>query len=124
MASRRFHLNENVTLMGPDEDLNAQLRSWKVNAEVPPTFPANVWRAIAVRERAGEGPVSLARLLEILIGRLGQPRYAVPFGILALTVSLGLARVQADAANAKTWRTLETRYVTSVDPVAMAETNR
>jgi hypothetical protein len=110
--------------MDPDEDLNAQLRLWNVEAEVSPSFQTDVWRAIAVRERAAEGPPFPVRWLEFLIGRLGQPRYAVPLGMLTLTVSLALARVQADSANGRTWRTLETRYVASVDPVAMAQTNR
>lgn len=110
--------------MDPDEDLRAQLRSWQVNAEVPPSFQMDVWRKIAARQAAAEKPPSAVRWIEWLIGQLGHPRYAVPVGLAIPTVSLGLARVQADSANGRTWRTLETRYVVSVDPVAMAQVKR
>ena len=106
--------------MDPDEDLRAQLRLWRVKADVPPSFQTDVWRRIAARQAATEKPPSAAGWIGGLIGRLGQPRYALPLGLATLAVSLALARIQADAANGRTWRTLETRYVVSIDPVAMA----
>ena len=106
--------------MDPDEDLRAQLRLWRVKADVPPSFQTDVWRRIAARQAATEKPPSAAGWIGWLIGQFGQPRYAVPLGLATLAVSLALARVQADAANGRTWRTLETRYVVSIDPVAMA----
>lgn len=110
-----------ITIMDPDEDLRAQLRLWQVKAEVPPSFQAEVWRKIAARQAVTEKPPSTVGWIEWLIGRLGHPRYAVPVGLAILTVSLASAHVQADLANGRTWRTLESRYVVSVDPVAMAQ---
>lgn len=107
--------------MDPDEDLRARLRSWRVQAEVPPSFQADVWRKIAARQAAAEKPPLAAGWLEWFLGQLGQPRYAVPVGLTLLAVSLGLARLQADSANGRTWRTLQTRYVVSIDPMAMTQ---
>jgi hypothetical protein len=110
--------------MDPDEELRAQLRLWRVKAEVPPSFQTGVWRKIAARQAAAVKRPSAVGWIGWLIGQLGDPRYAVPVGLAILAVSLGLARVQADSANGQTWRTLETRYVVSVDPVAMAQLKR
>jgi hypothetical protein len=110
-----------MTTMDPDEDLRARLRSWRVQADVAPSFQAEVWRKIAARQATAETPPPAVGWLGWLIGRLGQPRYAVPVGLTLLAVSLGLARVQADSANGRTWRTLQTRYVVSIDPMAMAQ---
>ena len=107
--------------MDPDEGLRARLRSWRVQADVPPSFQADVWRKIAARQATAEKPPPAVGWIGWLLGRLGQPRYAVPVGLTVLAASLGLARVQADSANGRTWRTLETRYVVSIDPMAMLE---
>jgi hypothetical protein len=107
--------------MDPDEELRTQLRSWRVEAEVPPSFQADVWRKIAARQATAEKPPPAVGWVGGLLGRLGQPRYAVPVGLALLAVSLGLARVQADSANGRTWRTLETRYIVSIDPMAMVQ---
>ena len=97
------------------------MRSWRVEAEAPPSFQTDVWRKIATRHATAEKPLPVAGWIGWFLGRLGQPRYAVPVGLALLAVSLGLARVQADAANGRTWRTLETRYVVSIDPMAMVQ---
>ena len=110
--------------MDPDEELRAQLRLWLVKAEVPPSFQTDVWRKIAVRQAATEEQSSAVGWIGWLIGQFRQPRYAVALGMAMLTASLGLARVQADSANGRTWRALETRYVVSVDPGAMAQVKR
>jgi hypothetical protein len=107
--------------MDPDEDLRARLRLWRVEAEVPPSFQADVWRKIAARQAAVENPPPAVGWIGWLLGQLGQPRYAVPAALALLTASLGLARVQADSDNGRTWRTLETRYVVSIDPMAMVQ---
>ena len=104
--------------MDPDEDLKARLRLWRVQAEVPPSFQADVWRKIAARQATAETPPPAVGWL---LSQLGQPRYAGPVGLALLAVSLGLAHVQADSANGRTWRTLETRYVVSIDPMAMVQ---
>lgn len=108
----------------PDEGLKRQLRLWEVQAKVPPSFQREVWRKIAARPGAADRRFAASWRIEWLIGGLGRPRCALPLGLTILVVSLGVARIQADSANGKTWRTLETRYVTSVDPVAMAEVKR
>jgi hypothetical protein len=110
-----------MTTMDPDEGLRARLRLWRVQAEVPPSFQADVWRKIAARQATAEKPPPAVGWVGWLLGQLGQPRYAVPVGLALLGVSLGLARVQADSANGRTWRTLEARYVVSIDPMAMAQ---
>jgi hypothetical protein len=110
--------------MDPDEELRARLRSWRVEAEVPPSFQADVWRKIAARQATAEKPSPAVGWIGWLLSQLGRPRYAVPVGLALLTVSLGLARVQADSANGRTWKTLQTRYVVSIDPTAMVQGKR
>ena len=104
--------------MDPDDELRARSRLWRVETGVPPSFQAGVWRKIAARQAATE---KLWPAIGWLLGQLGRPRYAVPVGLALLAVSLGWARVQADAANGRTWRTLEARYVVSIDPMAMVQ---
>lgn len=101
------------------DDLRAKLRAWKVEPEVPAGFQREVWQRIAVCQRAREGGLwpSVARWF---VAQLSRPQYAFAIILVSLSAGLGLAHVQAQDANAKHWKALETRYATSVDPLAMS----
>lgn len=102
----------------PDE-LTEKLRAWRVEPQIPSGFQREVWQRIAARQSAREEAFwpSAVRWLN---GLLLRPQYAVALIMLSLGLSVAVAHVQAQDANARTWKALETRYALSVDPLAAA----
>ena len=99
----------------PDE-LSAKLQAWKVQVQLPRGFQAEVWQRIAARQETQ--PRSVWNWLrEGLWVELGKPQYATALIAVSIALSLGVAHLTAAHANARTWRTLEARYVSSVTPV-------
>jgi hypothetical protein len=96
-----------------DDELKKKLASWKVQPEVPPDFQRGVWNRIAAREsKSSKG------LLESLfaIRWLTLPRLAVCAFVLSSFAGTGLGLIESARANTKNWKTLEARYVQSIDP--------
>jgi hypothetical protein len=100
------------------DDLSAKLRTWKVEPRVPGSFPREVWQRIAARQSARE-EAFWPRVLEWFSTQLVRPQYAVALVVVSLSVSLGVAHVQAQETKVKHWKALEDRYAASVDPLAM-----
>jgi anti-sigma-K factor RskA len=102
-----------------DDELSRKLRAWQVEPIIPAGFNREVWQRISTRQAARADALwpSLAQWLSV---RLARPQYAVALCAVMLTSGIGLARVQAQQANAKTWQTLGARYAISVDPLALA----
>ena len=100
------------------DDLSAKLRAWKVEPQVPASFQREVWQRIAIRQTARE-EAFWPNLARWFFRQLTRPQYAFAFVLLSLTAGLGLAHVQAQDANTRHWKALETRYATSVDPLSM-----
>lgn len=101
--------------MEPDE-LSSKLKSWKVDVEIPRRFQAVVWQKIATREEARRRSI-WHRFREGLLVDLGKPQYATALIAVSVSLSLGVARLNAKETNAKHWRELETRYVNSITPL-------
>ena len=102
----------------PDE-LSQKLRAWKVDPQIPTGFQREVWQRIAARQSVRE-EAFLPATVQWLSGLLARPQYAVALVVLSLGASVAVAHVQAKDSNEQSWRTLEARYTTSVDPLAMA----
>lgn len=100
------------------DDLSAILRTWKLQPQVPAGFPREVWQRIAARQAARE-EAFWPQLAQWLSTKLARPQYATALVALSLTISIGVARLQARETNARLGRQLEARYATSVDPLAM-----
>jgi hypothetical protein len=100
------------------DDLRAKLQAWKVEPQVPTSFQREVWQRIAVRQTARE-EVFWPSLARWFFAQLSRPQYAFAVVLVSLSAGLGIAHMQAQDANAKHWKALETRYATSVDPLSM-----
>jgi hypothetical protein len=100
------------------DDLAAKLRAWKVEPEVPGSFSREVWQRIAARQEVREAAF-WPRVVRWFSTELVGPQYATALVILSLSASIGVAHVQAQSTNARTEKMLESRYGTSVDPLAM-----
>ena len=101
--------------MEPDE-LNSKLKAWQTDVQIPRRFQAEVWQRIAAREEARRHSI-WNRFREGLLPQLARPQYATALIALSISASLGVAHLQAQGANAKHWRELETRYVNSITPL-------
>jgi hypothetical protein len=90
-----------------------KLALWKVQPEIPPDFQRGVWNRIAARESES----SKAPFLSFLAVRwVSAPRLAAFALVLAGLTGTGLGLVESSRANTKNWKTLEAKYVQSVDP--------
>ena len=99
--------------MNMDHELRKKLASWKVQPEIPPDFQRGVWDRIAAREaKSSKG------LLEsfFAIPWLTLPRLAVCSLVLSVSAGVGLGMIESAQANTKNWKTLEAKYVESIDP--------
>jgi len=101
------------------EDLSAKLRTWTVEPQVPGSFQRDVWQRVSVRQTARQ-EAFWPRLIAWVSAQLARPQYALALVIVSLSVSIGVAHVQAQDTNAKFARMLEARYAASVDPLAMS----
>lgn len=104
----------------PDpDDLSAKLRTWTVDPQVPGSFQREVWQRIAARQTERE-EAFWPCVVHWLSTQLIRPQYATALVVLSLSVSIGVAHVQAQETKAKHWKQLEARYAASVDPLAMS----
>ena len=102
------------------DDLGAKLRTWRVEPHVPAGFQREVWQRIAARQAAREDAF-LPALRAWLAHQFARPACALGLLVVSLTVGVTYAHGRAQDENARTWRTLEARYVASIDPVAMTQ---
>jgi hypothetical protein len=100
------------------DDLSAKLCAWKVEPQVPGSFSREVWQRIAARQEVCEAAF-WPRVAQWFSTQLVRPQCATALVILSLSASIGVAHVQAQSTNARTEKMLESRYATSVDPLAM-----
>jgi type VI protein secretion system component VasK len=96
-----------------DDELKEKLASWKVQPEIPPDFQRGVWNRIAAREARSAKP----HFLTIWAIRLIRtPALAACAVALSALTGAGLGLVESNRANIENWKTLETKYVQSIDP--------
>lgn len=101
------------------DDLSAKLRAWKVEPQVPGSFQREVWQRVAARQTARD-EAFWPQFVQWVSTQLVRPRYAMALVALSLSISLGVAHVQAQETNEKLAKKLEARYAASVDPLAMS----
>ena len=96
-----------------DDELKKRLDSWKVEPEIPPDFQRGVWRRISLSE--SESP--RARFFGVwAIPRFSVPQLAAFMITLGVFAGSGFGVIESSQANVKNWKTLEAKYVQSVDP--------
>ena len=100
------------------DNLSAKLDAWKVEPRVPASFQREVWQRIATRQAARDDAF-WSHVKEWFATQFVRPRYAVALVALSLSVSVGTALLRAQDANARHWKSLEARYVSSIDPIEM-----
>ena len=91
------------------------LQIWKVDAQIPPRFQADVWQKIAARQ----AEQSLwSRFIEWIALAVVRPQFAAALILVAGVSGGSLAQVKVEQVNARTFKTLESRYMASIDPYA------
>jgi len=101
-----------------DDQLKKKLASWEVQPEIPPDFQRNVWQKIAVRE--SEPKWSFFGGWDI--SWLRPARLATCAIILGGLAGTGFGLIESSQANSRNWKTLEAKYVQSVDPYQQLRT--
>jgi hypothetical protein len=101
-----------------DDELRKMLASWKVQPEIPSDFQRGVWRRIAAREESRSTPF----LTLLAIRWVSLPRLATFAFVLAGLTGTGLGLAESSRANTKNWKTLEAKYVQSIDPYEHLQT--
>lgn len=95
------------------DELKKQLASWKVQPEIPPDFQRGVWNRIAAREVKSPKPHFLTIWAVRLVSMPGLAACVITVGALT---GAGLGLVESTQANTRNWKTLEAKYVQSIDP--------
>jgi hypothetical protein len=104
--------SEHGVLQSMDDELRQKLASWEVRPEIPLDFQRNVWQKIAVNESKRKMPLSgIWNVSWLNLSRLAT--CAIVLGGLAGT-ALGL--FESSQANSRNWKSLEAKYVQSIDP--------
>jgi hypothetical protein len=101
-----------------DDQLKEKLALWEVRPEIPPDFQRNVWQKIAVRESKPK----LSLFGSWSTSWLRPPRLATCAIILGGLAGTGLGLIESSQANSRNWKTLEAKYVQSVDPYQQLRT--
>jgi len=107
---------ERETKMNTDQNLKQLLSTWRVEAEVPPRFQANVWAQIAARESARRSLWN--QLAEWFTTEFCKPHLAAAVVTFSLALSVGTAYLRAQDSNATVGRQLEARYMETINPLA------
>jgi hypothetical protein len=95
-----------------DDQLRQKLASWEVRPEIPPDFQRNVWQKIAVRESKRK----MLWFRNWTISWLRTPALATCVIVFGGLVGTGLGFVESSQANSRNWKSLEAKYVQSIDP--------
>ncbi len=100
-----------------DSRLGRLLRTWRVEAEVPPRFAEGVWRRIEREEgRADPAPAGWWRWLSGLAEAAVRPSFVAGYLALVLLLGAGAGFVSGHARSRGAEGDLKGRYVQSVDP--------
>jgi hypothetical protein len=108
----------NIT-MKEDEPLKTLLQDWNVSPKPHPGFRPGVWERIAAesaRSRSG----TWAAISQWFLVSLPKPIYACAFVILFAMGGLAVADLHAARVTQRHSARMEQRYLTSIDPLAMA----
>jgi hypothetical protein len=105
------------------EALNEILRTWRMDAPLPPHFRDSVWRRIE-QEEAKSGFRVWAGLTAWIESVLPRPKialcYVTALLLMGMASGMWMARQESDRTDAA----LGSRYVQSVDPYQAVASNR
>ncbi|HEX3446524.1 MAG TPA: hypothetical protein VHS80_17550 [Chthoniobacterales bacterium] len=99
--------------MSMDDELRKKLAAWKVRPEIPPDFQRGVWNRIAARETRPSKSHFLAAWAVRLVS---MPGLAATVIVLSASIGASLGLIESAHANSQNWKTLEAKYVQSIDP--------
>jgi hypothetical protein len=98
-----------------DRMLDSTLRTWQIQAPLPPRFREQVWQRIT-REEA-RAPLAVWQQVAGWISQaLARPSLAVGYVTLLLFLGLVAGYWQARAENERSLEDLSSRYVQMIDP--------
>ncbi|HEY0255839.1 MAG TPA: hypothetical protein VGC39_00235 [Candidatus Methylacidiphilales bacterium] len=96
----------------PKKNLNAILKEWQPQVDLPARFESEVWRRIALSQ---EKPAKWWNF-DWLFALTLQPRLAYAVVLVAVFMGAGLASVRAEQNYHHAMATSESRYIHAVDP--------
>ena len=102
-----------------DESLNKLLRTWKVEAQLPPRFQDAVWNRIAATERKAETHSAWQGFTTWIETAFSTPALAISYVAFLLFAGIGTGYWHAAGRAAQTSSELRVRYIQSVDPYQM-----
>jgi hypothetical protein len=103
-----------------DEELRKKLALWEVRPRIPPDFQRDVWQKIAIRESKS---FKLPWFRNWNISWLNVPRLATCAIIVGGLAGTSLGLVESSQANSRNWKSLEVKYVQSIDPYEHVQTH-
>lgn len=99
-----------------EEHLNQLLREWHEEVPIAPTFRADVWQRIAVKESSrGQGWATLWRLFSS-----AGPAWLFAIVVSALIVGSSFGWRTAQEYQEAQWSQLGERYAHSINPISLA----
>ena len=98
-----------------DGRLSRLLHEWQPKMSLPPGFNENVWRRIARLDDGSKGSV-WADFWRTIDAAFRRPALAISYVAILVAIGLGAGRFQARETAAKLDRSLEARYLATVDP--------
>lgn len=97
-----------------NDDVNQQLRQWKVTPRIPDGFQREVWARIATRQAAPRN------FWPTFMEWMATPRYATVAFVVAICGSAFLGMANANETNQQAWKSVQDRYAMSLNPIAHA----
>jgi hypothetical protein len=101
-----------------DEQLSEVLQSWQPHPELGPGFAREVWRRIDQGRQPAPASNPWKFLAQGLFGMFAQPRFALGYLLVLLVLGSGAGWVQGHASTRAFDRSLQGRYIASIDPFA------
>src|SRR5260221_1622734 len=98
---------------GQDQRLDALLRDWQPQVDLPPRFESEVWRRIALAQEKPASWLNFDWLFQIT----NQPKLAFAIVMTAVVLGAGLAAWQAPQSYHQGISTAKIRYIQTVDPL-------
>ena len=101
--------------MKDNDPLHERLQAWSAGPKIPPSFHADVWARIRLREEE-RVDTSLAAFVRWLFPSPFVWQLATATAVVMLVLGASLGNLTANAANEDSRSALAQRYAQSVDP--------
>lgn len=101
--------------MNDNDPIRERLQAWSATPAIPPSFHADVWARIRVREEE-RGDTSLAAFIRWLFPSPVVWQLATATAVVMLVLGASLGNLTANASNEDSRSALAQSYAQSVDP--------